>query len=145
MPIKTSELSKAVLPAKLPIHPESVEVEDESESDCVFVNVTSMVISDKTFTLGVFIDEHLKATAVGHSKQEAQVKADRVLTLFMLNTLADNARKFTSAEGQVIVSAIEAEQYVEISVSDTGEGMTPEQLAHLFDAKPIVDDDGDAA
>lgn len=30
---------------------------------------------DKTFTLGVFINEHLKATAVGHSKQEAQVKA----------------------------------------------------------------------
>ena len=30
---------------------------------------------DKTFTLGVFIDDHLKATAVGHSKQEAQVKA----------------------------------------------------------------------
>ena len=76
---------------------------------------------------------------------EAQVKADRVLTLFMLNTLADNARKFTRADGQVIVSATEAEQYVEISVSDTGKGMTPEQLAHLFDAKPIIDDDGDAA
>lgn len=30
---------------------------------------------DKTFTLGVFINEHLKATGVGHSKQEAQVKA----------------------------------------------------------------------
>ncbi len=30
---------------------------------------------DKTFTLGVFINEHLKATGVGHSKQEAQIKA----------------------------------------------------------------------
>ena len=30
---------------------------------------------DKTFTLGVFINGHLKATATGHSKQEAQVKA----------------------------------------------------------------------
>lgn len=30
---------------------------------------------DKTFTLGVFINDHLKATGVGHSKQEAQVKA----------------------------------------------------------------------
>lgn len=30
---------------------------------------------DKSFTLGVFINDHLKATAVGHSKQEAQVKA----------------------------------------------------------------------
>ena len=30
---------------------------------------------DKTFTLGVYINDRLKATAVGHSKQEAQVKA----------------------------------------------------------------------
>ena len=30
---------------------------------------------DKTFTLGVFVHGHLKATGVGHSKQEAQVKA----------------------------------------------------------------------
>jgi ribonuclease-3 len=30
---------------------------------------------DKTFTLGVYIDAHLKATGVGHSKQEAQVAA----------------------------------------------------------------------
>lgn len=30
---------------------------------------------DKTFTLGVYIGGHLKAVGVGHSKQEAQVKA----------------------------------------------------------------------
>ena len=30
---------------------------------------------DKTFTLGVFIDNHMKGTGVGHSKQEAQIKA----------------------------------------------------------------------
>ena len=53
-----------------------------------------------------------------------QVKADRVLTLFMLNTLADNARKFTPRQGQVAISATEADNYVEISVKDTGEGMT---------------------
>ena len=68
---------------------------------------------------------------------EAVVKADRVLTLFMLNTLADNARKFTDKGGLVKVSATEAEKYVEISVEDTGKGMTEEQLAHLFDHKIV--------
>lgn len=38
---------------------------------------------------------------------EAVVKADKVLTLFMLNTLADNARKFTEKGGEVKVSATE--------------------------------------
>ena len=71
---------------------------------------------------------------------DAVVKADTALTLFMLNTLADNARKFTPRGGRVSVSASQTDQYVEIAVEDTGEGMTPEQLDHLFDAKPIRQD-----
>ncbi len=70
---------------------------------------------------------------------EAVVKADKTLTLFMLNTLTDNARKFTPAGGKVVVSASVCERYVEISVSDTGIGMTEDALAHLFDHKPIRD------
>lgn len=62
----------------------------------------------------------------------ASVKADRVLTLFMLNTLADNARKFTERGGQVTVSATETDGYVEVSVTDTGRGLTAEQLEHVF-------------
>ena len=71
---------------------------------------------------------------------DAVVKADNALTLFMLNTLADNARKFTPRGGQVSLKASQADDYVEIAVSDTGEGMTEEQLDHLFDAKPIHDE-----
>ena len=71
---------------------------------------------------------------------DAVVKADTALTLFMLNTLADNARKFTPRGGKVHVCASQTDQYVEIAVEDTGEGMTPEQLDHLFDAKPIRQD-----
>lgn len=71
---------------------------------------------------------------------EAVVKADKVLTLFMLNTMADNARKFTSRDGRVTVTASELADSVEIAVEDTGQGMTEEQLAHLFDPKPIRQD-----
>ena len=67
------------------------------------------------------------------------VKADRVLTLFMLNTLADNARKFTPKGGHVNISAQETDDYVEVSVSDTGCGMNSEQLTHVFDRKTITD------
>ena len=82
----------------------------------------------------------MKGITLNVSPTEAQVKADPVLTLFMLNTLADNARKFTPEGGHVDISAETTADYVEISVSDTGEGMTDEQLAHVFDAKPIRDD-----
>lgn len=63
----------------------------------------------------------------------AKVKADRTLTLFMINTIADNARKFTPAGGKVTVSAEEHDKYVEIVIADTGKGMDEEQLAHIFD------------
>ena len=63
---------------------------------------------------------------------ESWVKADRILTLFMVNTLADNARKFTPEGGSVSIYATDADAYVEISVSDTGVGMTEEQMASAF-------------
>ena len=66
---------------------------------------------------------------------DAIVKADRVLTLFMLNTLADNARKFTERGGSVIVSGNVTNDYVEVSVKDTGCGMSEDALAHVFEHK----------
>ena len=77
----------------------------------------------------------MKGVQLSVHPTEATVKADRVLTLFMLNTLADNARKFTEDGGQVDVSATEGDGYVELSVADTGKGMSAEQLAHVFDHK----------
>ena len=68
------------------------------------------------------------------------VKADKILTLFMINTIADNARKFTSEGGVVRISASEVglpgqEPCVEISVQDTGAGIEEEQLAGIFEHK----------
>lgn len=63
----------------------------------------------------------------------AYVKADRVLTLFMLNTLADNARKFTPDGGEVSITSKLTDEYVEIAVSDTGVGISEDKLAHVFD------------
>lgn len=72
---------------------------------------------------------------------DLSVKADRTLTLFILNTLCDNARKFTPEGGTISIYAKESsDSMVEISVKDTGEGMTEEQVAHLFDVKPIADE-----
>ena len=76
------------------------------------------------------------------SPTSAVVKADKVLTLFMLNTLSDNARKFTERGGRVSVSASEGQDYVEIAVEDTGKGMTDDQLEHLFETKPIREEHG---
>lgn len=69
------------------------------------------------------------------SPTNAKVKADRVLTLFMINTLADNARKFTPGGGTVTIDARQTDDYVEISVTDTGCGMTDAERDRIFDHK----------
>lgn len=61
------------------------------------------------------------------------VKADRILTLFMINTIADNARKFTPDGGRVTISAKEVDNYVEISIADNGKGMDEDTMTHIFD------------
>lgn len=70
------------------------------------------------------------------------VKADKILTLFMINTIADNARKFTQTGGTVKVSSHSADNYVEISVEDTGIGMDEELLKHIFNHQPSANSHG---
>ncbi len=73
---------------------------------------------------------------------DAWVKADKILTLFMINTIADNARKFTPDGGHVEVYAKEDGEYVEINIADDGEGMTEEQIQSAFSVgkKAFADD-----
>lgn len=59
------------------------------------------------------------------------VKADKSLTLFMMNTLLDNARKFTPQGGSVELSALVLDDCVEIAVKDTGHGMSAEDVEML--------------
>lgn len=70
---------------------------------------------------------------------DLSVKADRALTLFMINTLADNARKFTPTGGRVTISAQDGEnedgRFVEISVQDTGIGLSAEDIELILTHK----------
>ncbi len=63
------------------------------------------------------------------------VKADKALTLFMINTLADNARKYTSDGGRISIYARRSDDYVEISVKDSGRGLSEEDVARITGEK----------
>ena len=66
---------------------------------------------------------------------DAIVKADKALTLFMINTLTENARKYTPEGGVVRVHAREENEYVEISVEDTGLGLSDEDISRILSEK----------
>lgn len=73
------------------------------------------------------------------------VKADKALTLFMINTLVDNAAKFTPSGGSVILESIEGDGFVEIAITDSGIGMSQDDIerilgAEVYDASLIGED-----
>jgi len=61
------------------------------------------------------------------------VSADRDRLLQVFSNLVDNAVKFTAAGGTITVAAEADNRAVRFCVSDTGSGIPPEQLPHLFD------------
>ena len=58
---------------------------------------------------------------------------DRVQIERMLSNLISNAVKFTPAGGQVRVSVDRVGDQAELVVQDTGQGIAPEHLPHIFD------------
>lgn len=69
-----------------------------------------------------------------HTDASAQVimASDAGKVTHILQNLIGNAVKFTE-KGQVTVSTTQTTQLIKISVTDTGIGIDPEHLAHIFD------------
>lgn len=63
------------------------------------------------------------------------VKADKALTLFMINTLVDNAAKFTPKGGSVALECCEGKDYVEVAVTDTGVGISQNDIDRILNEK----------
>ena len=63
-----------------------------------------------------------------------KIQADSGRILQVLSNLVGNAIKFTPAGGSIRIRARSVNGVVQFSVEDTGRGIVPEQLPHLFDA-----------
>jgi len=62
---------------------------------------------------------------------------DRLAQVF--NNLVDNALKFTPPNGQLLVTAVASGDAVEIHVADSGAGISPQALPHIYDRFYQVD------
>lgn len=63
------------------------------------------------------------------------VKADKALTLFMINTLVDNAAKFTPQGGSVALECAVGDGFVEVAVTDTGIGISQIDIERILNEK----------
>jgi PAS domain S-box-containing protein len=60
------------------------------------------------------------------------IRADRLRLVQVLSNLMGNALKFTARGGRVGISVTEGEGELRFRVSDTGPGIAPDQLPHIF-------------
>lgn len=66
-------------------------------------------------------------------EEKALVQADRSLMEMVWNNLLSNAIKFTEPGGSVSIRQTTSADHVEVAVTDTGCGMSRENVRHIFD------------
>lgn len=122
---------------------EKINAYNEVLGHWVKVRQGSVTLSVENFSLAPLLETLQKGhrsfdsknIALSISVQDVVVKADRALTLFMMNTLLDNARKYTPEGGKVALNVIPADEYVEISVEDSGFGLSEEDQDKINNMK----------
>jgi signal transduction histidine kinase len=73
------------------------------------------------------------AITVGHCPEDLVGLVDGPAILRVLSNLVDNAIRFTPAGGLVSIEAQQVPAGIRLSVCDTGSGIHPEHLPHVFD------------
>lgn len=71
-------------------------------------------------------------TLLNSLKKETFAYADHNMVDTVIRNLLSNALKFTDTNGKVEVSATQDDQFVEVSVTDTGVGIREEDIPKLF-------------
>lgn len=102
---------------RIPFEPEEIDLQAVAQRN---FSLLASKAEEKGIKLG--LDVPLDLTVYG----------DVNLLDTVIRNLLSNALKFTEAGGQVTLSACPVDSMVEVSVSDTGIGMTAEKVAQLF-------------
>ena len=77
--------------------------------------------------------KNIRYTFDGDLEEEAQYWVDRKRLEKIVNNLLSNALKFTPNNGQVSLLVKKRKDGVQIQVSDTGRGIPPEDMPHVFE------------
>lgn len=107
----------------------ALQVQKENGCKVVCANVEH-IVSNAVDVLGAMATE--KGVAINMKSEVGHYAMidDRMIEIVVENLIA-NSIKFTEAGGHVDVSCTENDNRIQITISDNGRGMTPEQLAEL--------------
>ena len=96
----------------------------------VRVNLAHMVRENITLLKGVAINK--KICLQSQVDESINIFVDEYMITTVIRNLIYNAIKFTPKKGKIIISSNETEPGVEISIKDTGVGISPKNIETLF-------------
>jgi signal transduction histidine kinase len=105
--------------------------EGKLKSNAIVLDLSKLLTEAEESFRCLFEDKNIKFTAA--IAADLQVNADRTLLLRVISNLLDNAAKNTPSGGSVSLAAIKQSNGVIITVRDTGSGISPEYLPHIFE------------
>lgn len=102
---------------------------------------TTLVFQKEEFSLSEMLLETVKETQIIDSShtincninQEVSLFADKNRIKQAIRIFIDNAIKYTPIEGKITISLVKEGKIIEVSIKDSGAGMTQEELEHIFD------------
>jgi signal transduction histidine kinase len=105
--------------------------EGKFKPNAAVLDVSKLLVEAEDSFRCLFEDKDIKFTA--DIAPDLSVKAERTLILRVISNLLDNAAKNTPAGGTVFLKASRQNDDVIITVGDTGSGISPEYLPHIFE------------
>lgn len=108
---------------RIPFNPERIGIYQIVTDEML---TTSLLLEQKQIKLKNNIPEDLFA----------YVDRNMIKTIF--RNLIVNATKYTSNNGEIYISAIDNEQFIEITVQDTGIGLSPQHIKKLFELEGMT-------
>src|SRR5262249_234008 len=118
-----------------------LRIADPLIADCGLRIADSQLSNGRIKTMAPIKSENRDRTAPGKN-QPAIVMGDAARLQQIVWNLLSNAIKFTPAGGSVELRAERAGEHIRIVISDTGKGIQPEFLPHVFDRFQHVDPSG---
>jgi len=91
------------------------------------------LVVEASETFGAMASDTSLELRVEIPRELPAVSADRERVLQIFANLVDNAIKFTPPGGRILLGAARSEDEVCFSVADSGPGIPPEEVPHLFD------------
>ena len=113
------------------------------ESGQVHLDIKSININDSIFNVVRSLEHKAKGKNINISYPNPSVNlevfADKRKIIQVIINLLDNAIRFTSENGEILISTSLSEGLVEVTIEDNGTGISAEDQKHVFERFYKVD------